>query len=431
MANRTALLAALGADNFGSGLFLPLVLVYVIRDVGLPVGTAGSVIAVGTLAGLCMPPVAGRFVDRIGPRPVVIAAEVIQAVGALVYLAARDAGAGAGPGAAVLVVLVAAALLGGGQQLFYSSLFALLADVAGDQPRDRPFTVASMVRAACFGLGGLAAAGLLSLAGPAAYPVAVLVDAGSFLVCAALLAGLVRTPRPRPMAAVPEADRRGERRFRPGERRFRPGERRLLADRPYLALIVVTGLIALTSDFFLVGLPVYVLDRLHGPLWLPGTMLALSTAITAAGGTVALRLTRRWSRIAAMRLGAACYAAWCAAGLAALLLPPGWRPAELLAATLLAAVGGLLFVRANALAEAAAPDPARGRYLAGFQYAYTVAGVVAPALVALFSVATWLPWLLVAASAILAVALLRPLAARLPAHAVHPAPARPRPSEAA
>ena len=56
--------------------------------------------------------------DRIGPRPVVIAAEVIQAVGALVYLAARDAGAGAGPGAAVLVVLVAAALLGGGQQLF-------------------------------------------------------------------------------------------------------------------------------------------------------------------------------------------------------------------------------------------------------------------------------------------------------------------------
>ena len=60
MANRTALLAALGADNFGSGLFLPLVLVYVIRDVGLPVGTAGSVIAVGTLAGLCMPPVAGR-----------------------------------------------------------------------------------------------------------------------------------------------------------------------------------------------------------------------------------------------------------------------------------------------------------------------------------------------------------------------------------
>ncbi|MGH3409551.1 MAG: hypothetical protein ACRDRJ_44710 [Streptosporangiaceae bacterium] len=91
MRNRTALLAAMGADNIGSGLFLPLVLVYVIRDVGLP---AGTVIAVGTLAGLCVPPVAGRWVDRIGPRPVVIAAEVIQAAGALVYLAARGAGPG-------------------------------------------------------------------------------------------------------------------------------------------------------------------------------------------------------------------------------------------------------------------------------------------------------------------------------------------------
>jgi MFS family permease len=440
MRDRTALLAALGADNFGSGLFLPLVLVYVIRDVGLPVGTAGTVIAVGTLAGLCMPPVAGRLVDRIGPRPVVIAAEVIQAAGALIYLAAR--GAGAGSGAAVLVVLVAAALLGAGQQLFYSSLFALLADVAGDQPRDRPFAVASMIRAACFGLGALAAAALLSLAGPVAYPVAVVLDAGSFVVCAALLAGLVRTPRAR--AAPPDAadtDRADTDRADtvPSSRSYRSsgsseaeGElrSRLLADRPYLALIGITGLIALTSDFFLIGLPVFVLDRLHGPPWLPGTMLALSTAISAAGGTVALRVTRHWSRIAAMRVGAACYAAWCAAGLAALALPPGWRPTELLAATLLAAVGGLLFMRANALAEAAAPPPVRGRYLAGFQYAYTVAGVVAPALVALFSVATWLPWLLVGASAFLAVALLRPLAARLPAHAVRPAPARPLTSEA-
>ncbi len=434
MRDRTALLAALGADNFGSGLFLPLVLVYVIRDVGLPVGTAGTVIAVGTLAGLCMPPVAGRLVDRIGPRPVVIAAEVIQAAGALIYLAAR--GAGAGSGAAVLVVLVAAALLGAGQQLFYSSLFALLADVAGDQPRDRPFAVASMIRAACFGLGALAAAALLSLAGPVAYPVAVVLDAGSFVVCAALLAGLVRTPRAR--AAPPDAadtDRADTDRAdtAPSSRSSgAAGERRsrLLADRPYLALIGITGLIALTSDFFLIGLPVFVLDRLHGPPWLPGTMLALSTAISAAGGTVALRVTRHWSRIAAMRVGAACYAAWCAAGLAALALPPGWRPAELLAATLLAAVGGLLFLRANALAEAAAPPPVRGRYLAGFQYAYTVAGVVAPALVALFAVATWLPWLLVGASAFLAVALLRPLAARLPAHAVCPAPARRLTSEA-
>jgi hypothetical protein len=85
------------------------------------------------------------------------------------------------------------------------------------------------------------------------------------------------------------------------------------------------------------------------------------------------------------------------------------------------AVAGLLFMRANALAEAIAPAAARGRYLAAFQYAFTVPGVIAPAVVALFSVAVWVPWLLVGTSAALAMLLLRWLSARLPAHALRPA----------
>ena len=87
------------------------------------------------------------------------------------------------------------------------------------------------------------------------------------------------------------------------------------------------------------------------------------------------------------------------------------------------ATAGLLFSsRANALAEAAAPAALRGRYLAAFQYAFTVPGVVAPAVVALFSVALWLPWLLVATSAVLAIVALRLVAGHLPAHALRPGP---------
>src|SRR5215471_10717097 len=156
MRNRRALLTALAVDNFGSGLFLPLSLLYVTRVVRLPLATAGTVVA---LAGLAVPPAAGRLVDRAGPRPVVICAQLLQALGAVAYLAARGAAA----------VAVAAVLLAMGQQTFYSSLFALVSDVTGDGPKDRPFAVAAMVRSACFGLGGLAAAGLLSMAGPAAY----------------------------------------------------------------------------------------------------------------------------------------------------------------------------------------------------------------------------------------------------------------------
>jgi MFS family permease len=396
MRSRTALLAALGVDNAGSGLFLPVALLYVTRDVGLPLAAAGTVVALGTVAGLAVPPAAGHLGDRIGPRRVVVGAELLQALGAVTYLAARGAAG----------VAAAAVLLAAGQQLFYSSLFALISDVAGDGPKDRPFAVAAMIRSACFGLGGLAAAGLLSVAGPGAYRIAVAVDAVSFAVCALVLALLVRTPEPpRPSAAATGAGVR------------------LWSDRPFLALIVITGLVALPSDFFLSGISVYLLEDVRAPPWLPGAVLALATGLISAGGTTAVRVTRRMRRTTTMALGAALYTAWSAASLAALAVPSGWRPAEMLAATVIMAVGGLLFQsRVNALAEAAAPAAARGRYLAAFQYAFTVPGVLAPAVVALFPVAVWLPWLLVGAAAGLAVLGLRVLAGHLPAVALHPGP---------
>ena len=160
--------------------------------------------------------------------------------------------------------------------------------------------------------------------------------------------------------------------------------------------------------------------RLHAPPWLPGAAVALLTALISAGATTAVRLTRRMRRTSAMGLGAALSVLWCVASLAAILVPPRWRPPELLAATVVLAAASLLFQRANALAEAMAPRAARGRYLAAFQYAFTVPGVIAPAVVALFSVAVWLPWLLAGTGAVLAAATLRWLASRLPADALRP-----------
>jgi MFS family permease len=111
MRNRVALLTALGVDNVGSGLFLPVALLYVTRVVGLPLATAGTVVAIGTMAGLAVPPVAGRLVDRVGPRLTVISAQSLQALGAAAYLVARNPAS----------VAVAAVLLAVGQQMFYSS----------------------------------------------------------------------------------------------------------------------------------------------------------------------------------------------------------------------------------------------------------------------------------------------------------------------
>ncbi|HTF46953.1 MAG TPA: MFS transporter [Pseudonocardia sp.] len=393
-----ALLIAFGIDNFGSGLFLPLTLVYATQVVGLTVAQSGLAVTIGTLAGLFVPAVAGSLVDRVGARPVVIAAQLLQAVGVGTYLLAHG----------MLLVVAAALLLGAGQQLFYSALFGLIADTAGDGPTDRAFTVVAMVRGATFALGALVVGALLSTAGPAGYRWGIAADALSFVVAAAALALGLRAPgRSSKALAKPTMP--------PSE----IAASRVWRDCPYLALIAVTMLFALSLDFFLVGVPVYTLEVLGSPPWLPGALLALITVIGSTMGTLVLRWTTHWSRIKAVQIAAIATALWCATSAAAVLLPAAWRTGYLLGCAVLLAGAQLVSTgRINALAEAAAPPDARARYLAAFQYAFTIAGVLAPAVVALFSVTTWLPWLVVAAGTAASAAGLRYVRAHLPAHAL-------------
>jgi MFS family permease len=180
-------------------------------------------------------------------------------------------------------------------------------------------------------------------------------------------------------------------------------------------LVVVTGLVALGVDFFLVGLPVYALD-LGTPAWLPGLVLAVHTAVTSTCGTVAVRLTRNLPRTTTLARAAVLTAAWCGLCLLAALLPTGWRPVWLLASALVLAAAAVLFgARANALAVAMAPAASRGRHLAAFQYAFTAPGVLAPAVVALFAAGVWVPWAVVAAACLAGAGGFRWLGARLPA----------------
>ena len=89
--SQAALLLALAIDNVGSGLVLPLGLVYATRVVGLSVDVAGLSVAVGTALGFLVPPVAARLNHRLGPRPVVVLSQLVQAAGAVMYLFASSA----------------------------------------------------------------------------------------------------------------------------------------------------------------------------------------------------------------------------------------------------------------------------------------------------------------------------------------------------
>ncbi|QUQ67253.1 MFS transporter [Kutzneria sp. CA-103260] len=387
MGGRLALLVALGIDNFGSGLFLPLSVLYGIQVVGLPVELAGSVVTAGKLVGIAAPLLAGRLVDRFGPRQVVIAAQVVQAAGVAVYLVAGDAA----------LVFVASALLAAGQQAFYSSVFALIADTTRHNAKDTSFALVGAVRGVCFGLGGLVVAGLTTF-GSVGYQVAVAADGVTFLAAAAVLAAFLPVPHIRPEVDSPPVS--------------------VLRNRPYLVLIVVVACGALVLDLFLDGIAVYVTEVLHGPAWVAGAMITTLTVSGFVLGTVVVRWTRTWWRTKAMRVGYGISVVWAAASLAAVFVPASWLPAYLLATMVLLSAGTLIGNRANALSEAAAPRATRGRYLAAFQYAFTSAGIAAPGVVALFAFGPWLPWLVAATAATIAAAAIPYLERNLPQDAV-------------
>lgn len=400
---RAVLLVALGIDNVGSGLFLPLTLVFVSRVVGLGVGTAGTVVSLGALAGLAAPAFAGSLNDRVGPDRVVVGSQLLQGAALLVLLAAHSA----------VVTGVAAALTAAGTQTFYSSLFALVAATAetggpeaatqAPAPKDHVFAVLGMVRAAAFGAGALLGGVVLAAVGTAGLRTVVAADAATFGVSALLLT--VGSRLPRTTAA----------------KGSRP-TRQLRHDRPFLALVAATACIGLAADFFLVGLPVFAVERLHVAGWVPGACVALLTAVTSTAAATVTRRTGHIRRTTLVAIGAGLIVLWCAMTGVTAALPAAVRAVWLLAGTLLVAAAGLLVSRSNALAEAVAPRAARGRYLATFQYAYTLAALLAPLVVAGFAVWPPLPWLVVSVLAGVGAAAFLRLAAHLPSDRLVAAP---------
>lgn len=166
--------------------------------------------------------------------------------------------------------------------------------------------------------------------------------------------------------------------------------RGVLRDRSCLGLIVCTGLVALSLDFFLIGVPVLALERLHLADWVPGAILAVVTVVDGTCGTVAVWLTRRLGRTGAMALGAAMFVVWCGVSALAVVVPEAWRAGWLLGAALWLAAGMVVF-------------------------SFTVPGVAAPAVVALFAVGEVAPWVVVAVASAVGLVGLRLLAPLFPA----------------
>ncbi|MEU8663696.1 MFS transporter [Actinoplanes philippinensis] len=366
------LACALAVDMFGSGLFLPMSLLYFTEVAGLSLSTVGVLLSVATVASLPVPLLVGHVAHRFRPIDRVILAQVVQGAAFLAYGWARSP-------AAVLVVAMLAAI---GQRLFWSSFFSVVAGLgeSGEdrQHTDRRYAVTGMIQMASMGAGTLVG-GLVVAYGW--YQPVVVVNAATFLVSAVLLLAVPRDP------------------LAPAGGPVAGGYRAMLRDRPYLLLIAVNTIFALCSVFIGVALPVYLIEALPAPDWLVGPLLAANTVLLASGQALAVRLVRPLSRPRGLALAGVLWVVWALLYAAAVRVPGALLVPYLLMGLIFFAAADLIHAPlSNALSAAAAPPAQRDRYLAVYQYCFAFANILAPVFfTALYARGPAVPWLALAA----------------------------------
>lgn len=376
-------------DAFANGLFIPLSMLYLASASGVGISEVGVLLSVSGAVAIPVPLWIGILVDTFGARDIVMASQLVQAIGFVGYFLVS--------GPSMLVAMAVTVTLG--QRTFWSSIFTLLSGLSSGETdaraRDRWFAVVAMLRAVGYGVGAIVAGWAITNASQGAYQALVLVN-GLFFVWGAILVGMV----PRDLV-VPRG--RQSRRLR--------GYDALRADRPYQMLIGLNSVFALCNVFLGIALPVYVAVSLPSLKWLIGPLLAMNTVVIALGQIFAAHMLRRVSRGFALALAGGLWTLWSLASALILYLPHGFMIPYLVGVTLCYSAAFIIHTPVSgALAVEAVPEDVRGRYLAAFQLSFSVATVVAPMLFSvLFGHGRPLPWLVLsvlAASATMGVIIL-------------------------
>ncbi|HSV65110.1 MAG TPA: MFS transporter [Mycobacteriales bacterium] len=351
-------------DALGSGLFLPVSVLYFTRSVGLSVVSVGFGLSLAGLFGLLSTVPAGTLLDRIGPKRVLLCCQIAGAVGFLGFIAAHS----------YPLFLLTACVVRVGDRITRPAQVALAAQLGGEEQRVRLSAVNHSMRNLGYGLGGVLATIALSQDTRAAYLALVVGNAISFGLAALVLAGV--TPGHRPVSTD----------------RPPAGYRTVVRDRRYVTVVVCHAGVTLLFTMLTVGMPLWV-ARTGAPLALTGALFTLNTLLVVL-------FQVRVSAIAATLSGAGrsyLRAGWLTCGAAvafggAALFSPGpganqtSRHIAVVAALVLATMvltAGELFNSAGqwGLSVGLAPEPLRGRYLGFFAVGYGIQETVGPVLV--------------------------------------------------
>jgi MFS family permease len=341
---------AIAVDAVGSGVFMPLAMLYFLAVTPLTLVQVGAAISIASAVALPVGPVIGGLVDRLGAKRVLLAGNLLQAVGYAAYLVTQSF-------AAVLVWTIVVTV---GRTAFWGSYGNIVAAISLPGERETWFGFLGALRNVGFAVGGLAAGAAMTIGTDSAFAAVVAANAASYVAAFVLL------------LTVPET--------RPAHARALPGTwGTVLGDGRYRLLVGTQLGYSMAMMVLNFAIPVYAVTLLGLPGWLTGAVFTVNTVMVGFGqGLVVRGLTGRlrWRILVLTQLvfGASFVVLWAAGG------APAWLAVVLILVGSAVYTGGELLggpVLA-ALSAEAAPAELRGRYLALIQLAWNIASAVAP-----------------------------------------------------
>jgi len=345
----------------GSGLTLPLLIVYLGEVRGLGTSVAGFVLAYTAVVQLLLLPLAGILVDRLGPRPVLMGGLLVEGLG-VALLTQVDS---------IPTAFAVATVVSTGSAFTWGPQSSLLGRLAGPEQRQRVFGIQFLLLNLGIGIGGILAASIVEVSDPATFTVLYLGDAaGYFLYVVVLL-----TLRGVGVGPAPEA----------GDASADSGYREVLRD-VRLRRLAVFGLVLMTCGYgsLEVGLAV-VVTVVNGldVSWV-AVAFTVNTATIVVMQLVSLRIIRGRSRSRLLAVVAALWAlSWLVLGVSG-ALPTSFAIVAICLSMLVFALGETLSAPiVPSLVNDLAPDHLRGRYNAVQSLVWGISGALGPALAGL------------------------------------------------
>ncbi|CAB4941773.1 MAG: MFS transporter [Actinobacteria bacterium] len=392
-----------GLSAIGSGLTMPLLIVYLgeIRGLGLTIG--GLVVAYMAVVSLVVFPVVGWASDRQGPKPVLMAGLLVEAVGVALLGAVASA-----PSAFLVGTIVAL-----GSAMAWPAQSALLGRVTTQENRQRVFGIQFMLLNLGLGVGGIVSALVVSETDPQTFVWLYLADATAYLAYFAVLLTLPGVGVGRVAEAPLEEGGGSDPR--------RAGMREVLADR-ILRRVLLLAVVLLMSGYgaLEVGIPVFITVINGFDVSWVGVSFAVNTFTIVAAQLLVLRLIKGRSRSYLMLAVALTWAmSWILMG-SSLLAGPTLALTLVLVASGVFALGETLWAPvAPSLVNDLAPEHLRGRYNSSMSLVWSLSSIIGPGIAGLMlGAGLEVAWILVlvagcTAAAVMAVGLRRVLSAQL------------------